>query len=466
MQKRTLFFICTILLFFLGFAQAGTDDKKKAKLIKEELDSYTPRIISFSIKDLKSEEEKNFAKYIIRVGKLIEELNMLQTHPMNLDWYTNVSNSGTEDEKELYYRNQGPWCLTIEDELCKAFSEAPAKRIGYYHWPEKFEASDLEKIRAMPDSKSLLSPFTVVRKEKDKYIAIPFAKDPLFEGRMKKMAIELRSAAAYADTSDLKQYLLALADAFESDSPFPYDISDYDWIGLHSKWELNIGPYETYKNPFNVKARFKLLFGILDDGTTDELDIYKNYLQTMENKLGNLAGDLYKPRRINEKTDIRAVNAVLAAGDARSHRGATVAFNLPNRGPSVEEGLSKKVILINHSEMFNDLMKARAVLVLEPTLLSYVDGRSAAMNIVFHEFSHGFGPYNEYPIQIGDKKTTVGDALGKMSHVIEEAKADTLSWWYIPFMVENEVISEEEAVRRYVTGLMSIFGHLQYNLSG
>ena len=443
-------------------------DPRQAKL-EAEYSRYAETLITHSAKEL-GEGERRMLAHLVKVGELVEELHMLQLHPDNLKWRDRLQQSGTEIEKKVFKRFQRPWCGDDDSPDCCALADGPEKRIGAVHWPNDMTDAEFEALENEPNAKELLSPFTVVRRKKDGkgFDAIPYAKTEVFGPRMKQISEELKAAAATAADPGLKKFLLSRAAAFVSDSAFPYDDSDYDWIALSGDWELTLGPYETYKNPRQLKALFEMYLGREDKEISASLGRFKENLQAMENALGELVGpEIYKSRKLDPRISIRAVDVWLAAGDGRRDRGVTAAFHLPNRGKSVDEGLYKKVMLVNHQMAFEPIVQARAKLILAPSQRQFVDIRTDIVNTTFHEFAHGFGAYHEMEVTTpkGDK-TTVKQALRELDSLFEEEKADTFGMWLLAFQRQQGWVDEAEVKKRTVSALMHLVGLFQYPLPG
>lgn len=450
---------------------AGPVDKKKAermRRVKAELDRYTPFVIRFDASKLNAADKK-LVSALLEAVTIVEELNHLQNHPSALLHKKAVASRGTADDKRLYARYQMVWCTDDEHKLCNVHPDLVPKAVGLYHWPEGMTDKEFARIKKAPNKKELLSPFTVVRRSgPKKWKAIPYSQDLLFGPRMKLLAAALRRAAAATGDPSLKKFLLSRAAAFGAKGAFPYDASDYDWIALKGKWEVNVGPYETYKNPRQLKARFKMVFGIEDKAVTSKLAPFKKNLQLMENALAALVGPaVYKARKLDPRIAVRAIQVISSGGDARAAHGATVAFHLPNRGKSVDEGLYKKVMLVNHSTAFKTIVTRRAALVLDASQQPMVNTLAGITNTTFHEFSHGFGSHDELKIRTKDGKlTTVHLALREHTTIMEELKADVTAYWLIAQSVKRGWLKPEEAQSRYVSGLMHILGLSAYPLKG
>lgn len=451
-----------------GVAEPSAEETARQNQVRGELARYDTYDITYDASELE-ERDRAFLGALARAAGLIEELNMLQIHPRNLEWRARIMETGSDDDRELFRRYQMPWCHDNEEPSCVALAGIPERQVGAYHWPEGMTDEEFEQISAAPNSRELLSPFTVVRREGEgRWRAIPYSQTELFGERMQGVAEALREAAEHADTESLSTFLRSRADAFVADDPFPWDQSDYDWIALDSRWEVTVGPYEVYLNPRQVKARFEMYVGILDPEVTAATAVFRDNLQDMENAIAELAGsDIYQPRQLaGERIAIRAVRVIIASGDGRRPAGATVAYHLPNRGPSVDEGLYKKVILVNHSQAFEPIMEARAAAVLEPDQAAMVNGHEAVLGTTFHEFAHGIGSHDELSITVDGEETTVGEALDEYGSLFEESKADIIGLWLMERRRQAGAIDDEQAARWHVTHVMHIFGLLQYALRG
>lgn len=441
-------------------------DDPRIPLLEAEWKAYTDQVISHGGGRLEEQERQMLFK-LVQVSKLIEELYMLQLHPDNLTWRDHINATGLEIEKRIFNRYQSPWCEDNTAPDCTALEARPAWSYGAVHWPDDFKSTEYPKLKREINAEELLSPFTVVRRNpKGGYLAIPYARTTLLGPKLRKAAALLRDAASLASEKTLSAFLSARADAFESEDPFPYDASDILWIGLKGDWEVTVGPYEVYRNPYQTKALFEMIIGRENQAVTQTLAAFKADLQEMENSLQDLVGeDVYKPRKLAPKIAIRAIDVWMASGDARRSRGATVAYHLPNRGQAVDEGLYKKVILVNHKKAFEPVTRARAEQVLRPDQRGEVDHDAAVLNTTFHELAHGFGAFHEMSITNKEgKRTTVKQALREHETLMEELKADTVGLWLMQNQQAKGALDEAAAKKRYTSQLLDTVGLFQYPL--
>ncbi len=460
--------LIVLLVSFNCLAATSSQEKKREELVAQELKKYRHKVIKYDASKL-SEQDQAFLKHMLKAAEIVERINMLQLNPNNLEYQKQVQEKGSCKDKQLFHRNQSCWCSDNFHPLCNACPSLPPRRIGWNFWPDNMNEVLLKKFEKLPNAKALLSPFTYVKADKlKKYKAIPFAAHALLSEHIKELANTLRLAASDAQDLSLTKFLRARARALETNQSYPFDSSDFDWIGLKGPWEVTIGPYETYQEPFKHKAQFEMYLGRVNPEVTNKLNIYKKYLQDFENKLAGFVGEeLYKPRQLNKAVVIKAIDLIYAAGDGRSPHGATIAYHLPNRGRAIAKGLSKKVLLVNHMQLFSPLMKKRSKKALIKEQVDLVQGWSDILNTTFHEFAHGLGAHEELNIKdIKGRQTTVSKALGSMETLMEELKADVASQWFIPYLVELGLLNPADVSSRYATAVLHLFGLIQYSLNG
>jgi hypothetical protein len=183
-----------------GAAPSAEEEGERQRLVRAELARYDVYPVSFDASGL-SEEDRALLRALVRAGGLIEELNMLQANPSNLEWLARVRQHGSDDDRELFRRYQVPWCHDDESPLCVALAGIPARQVGAYAWPEGMTDEDFAAISSAPESRELQSPFTVVRRaEGGRFAATAYSQTELLGPRMAAVADALREAADHADT--------------------------------------------------------------------------------------------------------------------------------------------------------------------------------------------------------------------------------------------------------------------------
>jgi hypothetical protein len=184
-----------------------------------------------------------------------------------------------------YFRiNKGPWSQLDEN---KSFlSDVPeTKPPQAAHYPDNMTKEEFEKwVETLsPEAKEKATGFFyVIRRDANKnLIAVPYSE--AYREFLVPAANLLREAAALTDNATLKDFLNKRATAFLTDD---YYDSDVAWMDLDSPIDVTIGPYETYSDEFfSYKAAFEAYVTLRDDGETNKLKKFSQYLQELENNL-------------------------------------------------------------------------------------------------------------------------------------------------------------------------------------
>jgi len=436
-------------------------DRPRQEMVKQELERTSEQVLATSAKELGVRDQRLLAK-LLQAAKVVEELNLLQGHPKMLDYLRQVSETGSPDDRRLFERNHGPWCEDVDDVRCSALRAQPPRPAGgASSWPEGFGDAELRKLAAAPESRALLCPYSIVRRKGAGYEALAPVKDPLLGDRVRQLATLLQEAAAEAEEPTLATFLRARAKGLLSESPTALEQSDLDWVKVKGRWEVIVGPYETSRDPRGIKGRFAMIIALEDSELTAQLALLRQNLPAMETSLAKLlGGKLYKARKV-EGASPRALRVVTAAGAARFSRGAVGALYLPAWGKAAEQGLSKKLLLVNHMRAFTPVFSARAKEVLDEAQAELDDEQAILQNAALHELCHGLGAQPEREVVNKQGRSTVAKALGEHAALLEELKAVTLSFWLIGETQKRFKLSDAAVKQRYASVLVHNLGLLQ-----
>src|SRR5687767_1771377 len=372
-------------------------------------------------RSLLNENERQVVARLIEASKHIDEIYWKQVSEKNFEWRSQLAvqqNDSALDKAgyDYFMANKGPWDRLDEDHPFIGSEKKPA---GAAFYPADMTKEELESyIAAHPDQKDALqSLFTVVRRQGDRLVAIPYSVH--YREHLQPAAARLREAAPLTTDARLRDYLTKLADAFGKDN---YRDSDMAWMDLTGPIEVVIGPYEVYEDAlFNYKAAFESFITVVDKPETDKLEVYGQHLPGMEKNLP--IPDEYKNPNRGTESPIRVVQELYTAGDAR--RGVqTAAFNLPNDEFVREKKGSKKVLLKNVMDAKYRLSGAPiADRVLAPEQRNLLNFDAYFNFVLFHELSHGVGPGM---IEQNGQRTDIRFLLKDTYSAIEECKADVL----------------------------------------
>ena len=341
----------------------------------------------------------------------------------------------------------GPWD-PIEDDR-PFFGDKP-KPPGAGFYPvdltkEQFDAY----LQAHPDqAEALTSPYTVVRRQGDRLVAVPYSQ--AYKQWLEPAAKLLEQAAAKTSNPSLKKFLSLRAKAFRTDDYFESELA---WMDLRdTPIEVAIGPYETYTDElYGRKTAFEAFVTLRNPEESAKLDKYKAMLRDMEANLP--VDENYKNFQRGFESPISVVDQIHGGGDNVPGI-QTIAFNLPNDERVREAKGAKKVILQNVlGAKFDRILKPMAELVLVPEQSRNVTKAYMTNETLFHELSHSLGPGS---ITVNGRKTTVDKELKEIGSGFEEAKADVMGAWNILYMMDRGVLpaAEKPQIRAtYVAGL-------------
>ena len=341
----------------------------------------------------------------------------------------------------------GPWDSLDEDK--PFFGNRPMPPGAGFYPADLTKAQFDAYLAAHPDqSEALTSPYTVVKREGDRLVAVPYSQE--YKQWLEPAAKLLEQAAAKTSNPSLKTFLMLRAKAFRTDDYFDSELA---WMDLHdTPIEVAIGPYEVYTDGlYGRKTAFEAFVTLKDPKESQALDVYKGELRGMEANLP--VEEKYKNFQRGFESPIVVADQVHGGGD-NVPGVQTIAFNLPNDERVREAKGAKKVILRNVlGAKYERILKPMGDLILVPTQARNVTARYMFMETLFHELSHSLGPGS---IVVGGRKTTVDKELKDIAGGFEEAKADVMGAYNVMYMMDKGVIpaAERPQIRAtYVAGL-------------
>jgi hypothetical protein len=415
-----------------------------------------PRTVIDYDRSLLNENERQVVAKLIEASKFIDDIFWRQVSEDNPAIRERLAEQAGDTALnragyEYFLVNKGRWDRVKEDEpFIEPFGPAGAKPLGAAFYPADMTKEEFERyVTGHPDQKDALQGlFTVVRREGDRLIAIPYSRH--YRDLLEPAAQRIREAAALTNNASLRDYLTKLAAAFFADE---YRASDMAWMDLNGPIEVVIGPYEVYEDElFNLKAAFESFVTVVDKPESDKLTVYAQHLPEMERNLPE--PDEYKNPNRGTDSPIRVVQEIYTAGDAR--RGVqTSAFNLPNDEYVREQKGSKKVLLKNVMDAkYQQSGRPIALRVLAQPLIADVSFDAYFNHVLFHELSHGLGP--GLITRPTGERVDVRLLLKNLYSAIEECKADVVGVWNVLYAQDRKLLTsfgERELFATYA-GLM------------
>ena len=417
---------------------AGAEQGAADKLARVEMQADTSYL---------TDEERKVVNLLIQAADLMNPIYLRQVSVDNPRLRDVIAKSGDKALLERFDTMMGPWDEVSED---KPFYGTATRPAGAGFYPAGLTKAQFDDYLAKhPDeAKALTDPYTVVKRQGDKLVAVPYSQE--YKQWLEPAAQKLEQAAAITTNPSLKKFLTLRAKAFRTDDYFESELA---WMDLKdTPIEMVIGPYETYTDGlYGAKTAFEAFVVLRNPKESAALDVYKSHLKDMEANLPE--EEQYKNFKRGFESPISVGDQIHAGGDS-NHGIQTVAFNLPNDERVREAKGAKKVILQNVlGAKYDRILKPMASLVLVPEDAANVNQRYMYLETLFHELSHSLGPGS---ITVNGQKTTVDKALKDVGSGFEEAKADVMGAYNVLFMMDQGVLpaAEKPQIRAaYVAGL-------------
>ncbi|MFC3712098.1 hypothetical protein ACFOMD_05935 [Sphingoaurantiacus capsulatus] len=405
-----------------------------------------------------SAEDKQVVNLLIQAGNLMSEIYLRQVSEENPQVRAAIEAGNAPNKAallDMFDLHFGPWDSLAEGEPFFGDKPQPAGA-GFY--PADLTKADFDAyLAANPAEKAALtSPYTVVRRDGAKLVAVPYSQ--AYKQWLEPAAKLLDQAADITSNASLKRFLKLRATAFRTDDYFESELA---WMDLEdTPIEVAIGPCEVYTDGlYGAKTAFEAFVTVKDPKESAALDKYKRYLRDMEANLP--VADGLKNFQRGFESPIVVVEQVHGGGD-NVPGVQTVAFNLPNDERVREAKGAKKVILANVlGAKYERILKPMASLVLVPEQAGFVNEKYMTLETVFHELSHSLGPGS---IVVNGRKTTVDKELKELNSGIEEAKADAMGVWNIAFMMSKGEIPAAEKPQLYATYLAGLFRAMRFGI--
>ena len=419
-------------------AAASTEQGAADKLASVEMQADTSYL---------TDEERKVVNLLIQAADLMNPIYLRQVSADNPRLRDEIVKSGDKAMLDKFDTFMGPWDEVSDDKPFYGNSTRPAGA-GFYPAGLTKEQFDDYLAKHPDQAKALTDPYTVVKRQGDKLVAVPYSQE--YKEWLEPAARKLEEAAAITTNPSLKKFLTLRAKAFRTDDYFESELA---WMDLKdTPIEMVIGPYETYTDGlYGAKTAFEAFVVLRNPTESSALDVYKSHLRDMEANLPE--EEQYKNFKRGFESPISVGDQIRAGGDA-NHGIQTVAFNLPNDERVREAKGAKKVILQNVlGAKYDRILQPMASLVLVPQDAANVNKRYMYLETLFHELSHSLGPGS---ITVNGQQTTVDKALKDVGSGFEEAKADVTGAYNVLFMMDQGVLpaAEKPQIRAaYVAGL-------------
>jgi hypothetical protein len=424
-------------------------DVQRAKIVRIDMNPDTSFL---------SAEERQVVNDLIRAAELMSQIYLRQVYADNARLIAEIAASDDPrkaallDMVELHY---GLWDRLAENRPFYGNRPLPPGA-GFY--PVDLTREELDAyLAAHPEQRQvLLSPYTVVKRQGDRLVAIPYSQE--YRQWLVPAAALLRKAAATTSNASLKRFLSLRADAFLNDD---YYQSELAWMDVQgTPIEVAIGPYEVYTDRlYGAKTAFEAFVTLQDPKQSADLARYKQHLRDMEANLP--VEERYKNFQRGFASPILVAEQVHGGGDAVPGV-QTVAFNLPNDERVREAKGAKKVILVNVlGAKYERILAPIATLALVPDQARLVTRKYMTMETLFHELSHSLGPGT---ITVGGRQTSVDKELKEQGSALEEEKADVMGVWNLVYLMRRGEFPQSEKPELFATYLAGLFRAVRFGI--
>ncbi|GGZ04830.1 MULTISPECIES: dipeptidyl-peptidase 3 family protein [Shewanella] len=448
-MKKSLIALALTSLLALPALAAATAEQPQIYNLQQQRDKIVPVQMTANTAFL-SDEQKQVVNKLIQAAKLMSEIYLRQVNEHNPQIREQIASSNLKDKAlvlNMFDEHFGPW-----DSLAAGhpFFGGKTNALGSGFYPEDLTKAEFNAwIAKHPEDKAAFtSLYTVIRRQGDKLVAIPYSE--YYRQWLEPAAKLLEDAALITHNPSLKKFLVLRAHAFRTDNYFASEIA---WMDLKdTPIEVAIGPYETYTDGlFGYKTAFEAFVTIKDPEASAKLDRFKKYLRDMEANLP--VPDSYKNFKRGFASPIAVADQIQGGGD-NVPGVQTIAFNLPN-DEKVREAKGAKKVLLNNvmAAKFERIMKPMAAHILVPEQAQLLDQKYFGYETLFHEMSHSLGPGS---IVKNGKATTVAAELQELYSGIEEGKADVMGAYNILFLMQKgelPVAEKNNLLATYAAGL-------------
>lgn len=492
---KQLFAFALILTTFLAFAPAQTTtrtagdlpkgywslEKSQPVLDKTQTIRLAPDLSALSAGERAAVEKLN------EVGKIFQDLYLLQRHPQALSAYKNLeqldkrrgSTAATQNLLSLYRIFQGPFGTTIDNKR-ESFVPVNETPPGGGIYPADATKAELDAfLEANPDkSDSILAARTIVRRSTAQNIKNDLAKlqqYPVLDTLHPNLKRELQSMKENAKEFYAVPYSVAFADELirahallneaadlvqASDAEFAgylrnrsrdllsddYESGDAAWVTADFK-NLNgqIGSYETYDDPFyGVKTYFS--FNVLKTRQPETSNLRKALggIQALENSLP------YENRKkVKEDISVGVYDIVSDFGQSRGGNTATILPNEALYARRYGRTILIRANILQNPEIFEANKSAWTVSV-APAHANELMPVGQFNYTLWHEVGHYLG------VDRTKNGQDLDAALQENSNTLEEMKADLVSLYAAEALQKQGYYTPEQLRAVYAAGIRRV----------
>ena len=429
--------------------------------LQEYLSQYQPYEMSFDASEY-DETDKAILKKLVEAAMYVDTIYWLQTSKYGMALRDSLelvkSDPYANDLLTLVKRNAGPFEHLNEYETFYGDMEYYG---GDEMYPRGMTGEEFDAyIADLPQEEQdeFMYPYTVIKEDGNGgYKAVRYSEE--YKEYIDPIVRLLNEAADLSDNESFASFLRLKAEALTTDNYFDADVA---WIDTKdTKFDIVFGPFETYSDHIKgVKAKYEAYIEIVDLQASADLEIYKSYLQRMEENLP--IPDEYKSVVEGLTANFIVVQDIIRTGEGSIGYQA-VATNLPNDPEVHAKKGTKKTFWKNMFEArFNAIIKPVSMRLIEESQLEYLSDDGFFMFVLMHEICHAIGPRT---VKVGPNKGMAANAaIGPNYSPLEEAKADVVGLYSLAYLMREGVVDPANAKQYYVSYLGSLFRSIRFGL--
>lgn len=291
-------------------------------------------------------------------------------------------------------------------------------------------ATKEEILKAAEENPDILSPYTMVERDKNKkLITIPY--HVKFKTQLEKIARILREAAELSDNRDLTHRLHLQASALLDGS---YEVSDIYWVTMKPyKIDVVIGPIDRLDDRLLFKkTSYQAWVGVMDEEKTKRAKIIQRAIYDVKRKIFSSS------KRVDflDKIQLRVDRTSIFAGFFA--RGMFTSSNLPN-DPQLMERYGTEITFFDtsldvkfnnqHYPIFEKVFEKNFQKEYSKELLS----EGSFRNVLLHEIGHSYLRYRD-----------TEERLRELFPIIDELSATIYGIKSCGSLVLKGIMSEKE----------------------
>lgn len=416
-------------------------------LVKKLLSRYVPVRLNASIDHLASNDRRALRK-LIDSAAWVDRIYWRQRSQEGWLLKQSVSQMEGEDARELERLlniNFGPWDSIDGDRSFWGDSQRPP---GGNSYPADLTREEIEHYlqRRPEERRDILSHTTLVRREEDRLVAVPY--HDAYQAELTQISKGLLEASGLVTDERFGAFLRSRAEDLLTDS---LRNSEAIWIqASDSPIDIAIGPYEVYDDALmGLKASYEATV-VVRHALSERLHRF----ESLAPELRRLVPGAVTPMADRRHFAIGVYDVVYAAGMANMGSKA-VAATLPS-DEEVRADLGVRILLFQNVilEKFKQIVQPLAERIIEEDQIELVREDAFLNHTLLHELAHALGGFFIDGAHAATR-VTANEALRERYSMIEECRADLIGIVYLNLLVRKGLLPGAMSAAAAVTFVLN-----------